>query len=147
MIQSFTVLHRRGRIMLSQLFNTINYASSRENSLICDRLCTESQTSNARIQELSTNHHLDAELKGIWFHKLFEPCPLFDGALSLLLCLAPKITRVQLNFSAEQPLPMTTYLIGSVDWRWTAIETSHLLTCNTFRYSISIPSMNMHGRS
>jgi hypothetical protein len=44
---------------------------------------------------------LPAQFKMAWFGKIFEPYPLFDGALSLSLCMATNLQSLDLQVSAS----------------------------------------------
>ena len=114
MVKSFTLFHGMDELFPPpRLDDTIRYMASLESKQICDRFWTQ-------IQELSecicTEFHFLPELRGIWFHKLFEPCPLFDGALSLLLSLALNLTELHLEACPQNPLPITTFLASNFEW-------------------------------
>jgi hypothetical protein len=51
-----------------------------------------------------------------WFGKIFEPYRLFDGALSLNLCLATNLLAVELESSSMYPLTITLEVLNLIDW-------------------------------
>jgi hypothetical protein len=58
---------------------------------------------------------LQAQFKMAWFGKIFEPYPLFDGALSLILCMATSLQSLDLQVSASHPLPVTLEVLALID--------------------------------
>jgi hypothetical protein len=51
-----------------------------------------------------------------WFGKIFEPYPFFDGALSLILCMATNLQSLDLQVSDFHPLPVTLEVLTLIDW-------------------------------
>jgi len=96
-----------------QMHHAVSYHPSREGSALCDRLWSYMPAIRDALESLAARFNLDHEYRTIWFSKVFQPFPYFDGALSLLLCLVPEVTYIHLELSALHPLPVTLALFGN----------------------------------
>jgi hypothetical protein len=60
--------------------------------------------------------HVQFRYQNTWFAKLFETYPLFDGALSFILCFATNLATLELTMCLDHPLPMTRFVLGNMEW-------------------------------
>jgi hypothetical protein len=68
------------------------------------------------LDNLAHRYSISTQFKTAWLTLIFEPCPGFDGALSLLLCLAHNLKAMNLDMSSQHTLPMTRLMLQEVDW-------------------------------
>jgi hypothetical protein len=101
---------------LPKLDDTLTFHKTAESGRICDLLWSQTDAIKGSIQRIIQDYSFSSDFRSIWYAKTFETTPLFDGALSLLLCLTTNITDIQLDLSSRHPLPVTSYLVVDVDW-------------------------------
>jgi hypothetical protein len=69
------------------------------------------------IEDLTTRYNLARAGRTLWFARLFENFPIYDGALSLLLCLATQVVSIHLDLSEQHRLLLTQDILTRVDWK------------------------------
>jgi hypothetical protein len=94
---------------------------------------------------------LPAQFKMAWFGKIFEPYSLFDGALSLILCMATSLQSFDLQVSDYHPLPVTLEVPTLIDW-YTMKKTNvpfqnlqHVAICSNGQLDNSYPAYVVPG--
>jgi hypothetical protein len=101
---------------LPQLTDRISYRSDPDGAELSESIWAQTPTIRNLLADLSPRYDISAEFRMIWFAKVLEQFPLFDGALSLLLCLITKVSDITLQFSSDQPIPTTLEILGAIDW-------------------------------
>lgn len=99
----------------------ISLILDRDGPVLYQSLLKHAPAIGAIIASIRANHNLEAQLEMALFSKVFEPYPLLDGALALIVCMATGLLELGLDFHLGQPLAMTRYLLSSVDWRLSAL--------------------------
>tara|TARA_R110002003_G_scaffold235_20_gene17088 strand:+ start:1685 stop:3289 length:1605 start_codon:yes stop_codon:yes gene_type:complete len=101
---------------LPQLTDRIRYRGDPDGAQLSESIWAQAPTIRNLLADLSSRYDVSAEFRMIWFAKVLELFPLFDGALSLLLCLITKVSDITLEFSSDQPIPITLEILGAIEW-------------------------------
>jgi hypothetical protein len=65
------------------------------------------------VDGLCKRYGVRAQSRMDWLARSLERFPYFDGALSLILCLATNIRTIHLDESKAQPLLMTRHILNN----------------------------------
>ncbi|KAI2480797.1 hypothetical protein Ptr902_07822 [Pyrenophora tritici-repentis] len=97
-------------------YRDISYPEDPKGSHLYDQLWKHVVEIRDAIDALVLHQLACTQEKIIWLSKIFEPYPLFDGTLSLILCWATNLRTLHMELCLDHPLRMTRHILQDIDW-------------------------------
>jgi hypothetical protein len=99
--------------------NQIILPEDLEDAGLYQTLMVDAPLVNAAVSDLAALYGFHPQFKMAMFAKVFEPCPLYDGALALILGMTTKLTSLEIDLLPDETLAMTRHLLNPTSWPWT----------------------------
>lgn len=121
LIHRLGVHHERGSANLKEthVINQIILPVDLGDTGLYEALVAHASSIDAVLSKLAALYGFHPQFKRAMFAKIFEPYPLYDGALALILCMMTKVTFLELELTSREPLAMTRHLLKPTSWHWT----------------------------
>lgn len=78
-------------LYLPNLTDNILFYTNEKATAVSDLLWSQDSAVRDAIVKMCVHHRFQVELRAVWFAKISDPYPLFDGHLALVLCLRQAI--------------------------------------------------------
>jgi hypothetical protein len=94
----------------------VSIATDIHQAEICTSLMAHAPKIDAFLAGLATHNDIDSQLKMAMFAKVFEPYPFYDGAVTLILCMATNIAFLDSDLYSCDSLAMTRHMLRPCMW-------------------------------
>lgn len=91
-----------------------------------DRLCAHVAEITETMDNVAQRYCVLSQSKNLWLASIFRPYPLFDGALSLILCLAHNLKAIRLDMCTRVPLSKTRCVLQDINWHTAEVMTPEI---------------------
>ncbi|KAG9194014.1 hypothetical protein G6011_04049 [Alternaria panax] len=124
LIQRFHLLHADDHNRdLPQHHPSIWFPEDRDGDALYHRLWAHVVGIQEAMESMSRRSLLIPQFKTTWLASIFEPYPFFDGALSLILCLAYNLKTINLEMCARHTISMARCVLQNVNWHNVKVTT------------------------
>ena len=103
--------HQLPWLAAPEVDDSVGIGTAVHQAKLCTSLMAHANKVDAFLAGLAAHNDLDPQLKMAMCAKLFEPFTLYDGAVTLILCMATNIECLEIYLYSCDSLAMTRHML------------------------------------